>query len=223
MSIGENLSGIRSTLPGGVRLCAVSKFHSPEKIAEAYRAGQRLFGESRVQELCGKAAQLPGDIEWHFIGHLQTNKVRRLVPVASMIESVDSVRLLAEINRCAAQAGKVMPVLLEIHVAKEESKSGFAPDECRAFLSTDGWRDNLPNISVRGLMAMATNTPDEATVEADFAAAERLFGEFKAEFFLGDPAFSVRSWGMSGDYRVALRHSANIVRIGTAIFGPREY
>lgn len=223
MSIGENLSGIRSTLPEGVRLCAVSKFHAVEKISEAYAAGQRIFGESRVQELCSKVAQLPSDIEWHFIGHLQTNKVRQLVPVASMIESVDSVRLLTEINRCAEKIGKVMPVLLEVHVASEESKTGFAPDECRAFLSSGQWRTAMPNIRICGLMAMATNTDCEATVAADFATAEQLFGEFKQQFFAGDAAFSIRSWGMSGDYQIALRHSANIVRIGTAIFGLREY
>lgn len=222
MSIGENLSGIRSSLPDGVKLCAVSKFHGADKLQEAYNAGQRLFGESRVQELCGKAAQLPSDIEWHFIGHLQTNKVRQLVPVASMIESVDSIRLLTEIERCCAQIGKTMPVLLEVHVAKEESKTGFAPDELRAYLSSGQWRTQMPHIRISGLMAMATNTDDEATVSRDFATAEQLFSEFKAAFFPSDDAFSLRSWGMSGDYKVALRHSANIVRIGTAIFGPRE-
>lgn len=222
MSIERNLLNIKSALPKGVSLCAVSKFHAAEKILSAYNAGQRMFGESRVQELCTKSAQLPHDIEWHFIGHLQTNKVKQLVPVASMIESVDSPRLLAEINRQAAKIGRVVPVLLEIHVAQEQTKSGFFIAECRQFIDEGTWQ-NMPNISIRGLMTMASNTEDTSIVEADFAKAEQFFNELKADYFSSDDAFSIRSWGMSGDYPIALRHSANIVRIGTAIFGAREY
>lgn len=222
MTVEENLSAIRSELPEGVRLCAVSKFHGKDKIMSAYHAGQRLFGENRVQELVAKARELPADIEWHLIGHLQTNKVRQVVPVAAMIESVDSPRLLAEINRCAAKVGKIMPVLLEIHVAIESTKSGFAIAECREFMAGGAWRD-MANVRICGLMAMASNTDDAATVERDFQRADDFFAELKAEYFTTDASFCLRSWGMSGDYRIALRHSANIVRIGTAIFGPREY
>jgi len=222
MTIESSLSAIRSSLPDGVRLCAVSKFHGTDKIMSAYRAGQRLFGENRVQELVAKAKELPADIEWHLIGHLQTNKVRQIVPVVAMIESVDSPRLLAEIDRCAAKAGKVMPVLLEIHVAMEATKSGFSLAECREFMASGAWRE-MPNVRICGLMTMASNTSDAATVERDFQKAEDFFAELKAGYFAADTSFCLRSWGMSGDYRVALRHRANIVRIGTAIFGPREY
>lgn len=222
MSIEDNLLKIRENLPDGVTLCAVSKFHGLDKILSAYNIGQRVFGENRVQELQAKAKSLPDDIDWHLIGHLQTNKVRQVVPIVSMIESVDSARLFAEISRCCDKAEKDMDVLLEIHVAQEATKSGFALDECRDFLADGAWR-NCKRVHICGLMTMASHTDEASVIETDFKKAEDFFYELKHEYFPSDASFQYRSWGMSGDYTIALRHSANIIRIGTAIFGPREY
>lgn len=222
MSIEENLQRIKETLPDDVNLCAVSKFHGIDKIMSAYNAGQRIFGESRVQELQSKKQSLPDDIRWHFIGHLQTNKVKQLVPIVSMIESVDSDRLFTEISRCCDKEETDIDVLLEIHVAQEATKSGFTLDECRNFLREGAWHD-CKRVHICGLMTMASNTDDTGIVESDFQKAEDFFAEIKHDFFSADPSFKYRSWGMSGDYPIALHHSANIVRVGTAIFGPREY
>ncbi len=201
---------------------AVSKFHSVESIAEAYRAGQRAFGESYVKELLGKREVLPKDIEWHFIGHLQTNKARQIVPFISLIESVDSERLAAEIQKCAFKESRVVDILLELHVAQEATKSGFAPDDCRAFLAYFT-KEKYPNVRVRGLMAMASNTDDEGQIATEFRRAADFFDFAKTRFFAQDQLFDIRSWGMSDDYPIALAQRSTLVRIGTKIFGERRY
>lgn len=216
------LEEIRSELPQGVNLVAVSKFHPAEMVEEAYRAGQRIFGENRPQEMTAKQAVLPGDIHWHMIGHLQTNKVKMIVPYVSMIESVDTEKLLREINRQAQNAGRVIPVLLEIHVAAEETKSGFTPEEARTLIG-NGTLEQLPNVRLSGLMCMASHTDDEARIHEDFGKVNRLFEELKSQYFISDPEFQYRSWGMSDDYKIAIAEGSNIVRIGTRIFGQRDY
>lgn len=220
--IADEIRGLRDELPQGVELVAVSKFHPAEAVAEAYNAGQRLFGENRPQEMTAKSAVLPADIRWHMIGHLQANKVKMVVPYVSMIESVDSAGLLRDIDRRAATVGRVIDVLLEIHVAVEATKSGFAPDECRRFFGDGEWT-TLKNVRICGLMCMASHTGDEARIHADFHRVHSLFDELRQQYFPGDGAFRWRSWGMSEDYKIAIEEGANIVRIGTRIFGRRDY
>lgn len=218
--VAEHLDKVRRSLPDGVALVAVSKFHPADVLFEAYRAGQRIFGESRVQELEEKRVQLPDDICWHFIGHLQTNKVRYIVPYISLIHSVDSVKLLTEIERQAARLPRVVDCLLEVHVAAEETKYGFSPDECLAFLS-DFHPEEYTHVAIRGLMGMASNTDDETRVAADFATLKRLFDEVRTRFQW--PHFDILSMGMSHDYDIAVREGSNMVRVGTTIFGERQY
>ncbi len=223
LRVKDNLHRILDTLPReGVRLVAISKYHPEEYIMAAYDEGQRVFGESHEQELARKVPNLPGDIEWHFIGHLQTNKVRLIVPYISMIEAVDSVRLLKEIEKQAAKAGRTVKVLLELHIAEEATKYGFTPDECRSLLEAGEWR-TMSHVQICGLMMMASNTDDTAQIEGEMQQAADLFDELKARYFADDAAFCERSWGMSDDYLLALRHNTTMVRIGTAIFGPRVY
>ncbi len=214
MGIADNIRKLKSELPSTVELVAVSKFKPVEAIREAYEAGQRSFGENRPQELAAKAPQLPGDIVWHFIGHLQTNKVKMVVPYAHLIHSVDSERLLAEIDKAARAAGKVMDCLLEIHIAEEQTKQGFTPDEAVALAREAG---RYPNIRLRGVMGMATFTDDREQVRREFrslkAVSERLS-------FL--PGCDTVSMGMSGDWPIAVEEGTTIVRIGTAIFGKRN-
>lgn len=220
--IADEIAALRSELPRGVDLVAVSKFHPAEKVREAYDAGQRMFGENRPQEMAAKHPVLPSDIQWHMIGHLQTNKVKLIVPFVSMIESVDTEKLLRTIDRHAVDAGRRIPILLEIHVAAEEAKSGFTPDECRALVDS-GVFGELRGVKLCGLMCMASHTDDERRIHADFAKVNALFGELKQQYFSDDADFCRRSWGMSGDYRIAVEEGANIVRIGTRIFGERDY
>ncbi len=220
--ITEALSQIRSQLPPDAQLVAVSKFHPASAILEAYQAGQRIFGESHVQELQQKRPQLPPDIQWHFIGHLQTNKVKYLAPYVSLIHSVDSPRLLAEINRQALRCGRRIPCLLQIHVAREETKFGFLPEECLDYMRSGEWR-SLQGVELRGLMTMASNVDDPQQIDAEFARAEEFFEQLRNEFFADAPSFCQRSWGMSHDYPLALRHGATLVRIGSLIFGQRVY
>ncbi len=217
-----NLREVLGNLPEGVRLVAVSKFHPNEFIEEAYAEGQRVFGESHEQELSKKAQSLPKDIEWHFIGHLQTNKVKYIAPYISMIEAVDSLKLLREINKQAAKHGRVIKVLLELHIAEEETKYGLTLDACRQLLEEGEWRQ-LENVQVCGLMMMASNTDDQDQIAREFDVAYGFYREVKARYFAGDEAFCERSWGMSHDYRVAVLHGATMVRVGTTIFGPRVY
>lgn len=219
MSIRTEIERLREELPEGVRLLAVSKFHPVEALREAYNVGQRAFGESRPQELKLKAEVMPHDVEWHMIGHLQTNKVKYIVPFVTLIESLDSERLAQEINRQAERCGRVIDCLLEIHITDEESKSGWAYDELMSFVSGGGFQA-YPNIRVRGVMGMATFTDDEAVVRRDF----KRLAECKAELseYFGEE-FDTLSMGMSDDYRIALEYGTTEVRIGSIIFGAREY
>ncbi len=222
MGIAENLGKILSEIPSGVRLVAVSKFHPAEAVMEAYDAGQRIFGESRVQELLAKEPVLPSDIQWHFIGHLQTNKVRQLVGHASLIESVDSERLLDLIDRESEKAGVVSRVLMQVHVAREETKFGFYPEELLEYFSSRRF-ENLKATHICGIMGMASNTDDITRVRADFKAIADVFHAVADDDDLGLRGFDILSMGMSGDWRIAVEEGANLIRIGTAIFGQRDY
>ena len=218
-AISEKIVQINSTLREGVELLAVSKFHPAEKILEAYESGQRHFGESRPQELKAKYEALPKDIKWHMIGHLQTNKIKYIAPYVHLIESLDSERLAAAIDKEAAKCGRVIDCLLEIHVTQEQSKSGWDWDELIAFVEAGGFKQ-YPNLRIRGVMGMATFTEDEEVVRRDF---ERL-AEYKArlaEYF--DESFDTLSMGMSDDYALAMEYGSTEVRIGSTIFGDREY
>ena len=220
--VAKNLHEVLRNLPDGVKLVAISKFHPNEYLEAAYREGQRIFGESQVQELSGKVETLPKDIEWHFIGHLQTNKVKYIAPYISMIEAVDSLKLLKEINKQAAKYNRVINVLLELHIAKEETKYGFSPDACREFLENGEWRE-LKNVHISGLMMMASNVDDRSQIKQEMTLAVNLFDELKAKYFANDPEFKERSWGMSHDYDIAVECRSTMVRVGTTIFGPRVY
>ena len=220
--VKTHLRQVCATLPQGVSLVAVSKYHSKEHILAAYDEGQRIFGESHEQELRQKHAELPADIRWHFIGHLQTNKVKYIVPYITMIEAVDSLKLLREIERQASKCGRTVDVLLELHLAREATKYGLAPDACRELLAGGEWR-RLSHVRICGLMMMASNTADETEIAAEFDAAAALFFEFKARYFADADYFCQRSWGMSSDYHIAVAHHSTMVRIGTTIFGTREY
>lgn len=222
MSITSNLGQLKAQLPEGVRLVAVSKFHPTEKIMEAYDAGQRIFGESRAQELKAKQAVLPKDIEWHFIGPLQCNKVKDIAPFVFMIQSVDSLKLLEEVNRQALKQNRVIRVLLEIHIAGEEAKHGFAPEEVIPLLKGIDW-EKFNHIRIRGLMGMATFTDDTARIRSEFHTLRELFKEVKQTFFHGSEDFDELSMGMTDDYRIAIEEKTTMVRIGSYIFGPREY
>ncbi len=217
-----NIRSVLAELPEGVRLVAVSKYHPKEYIEEAYAAGQRIFGESHVQELRQKQPSLPSDIKWHFIGHLQTNKVKYIAPYISLIESVDSEKLIKEINRQAELCGRVIDILLELHVAEEETKSGLTLDECSALLES-GVKERYKNVRICGLMTMASYTDNENQIETEFKTASDYFNKVKLEYFADDDYFSQRSWGMSNDYHIAIRQHATLIRIGTKIFGPRVY
>lgn len=220
--VAANLQAVRHELPEGVRLVAVSKFHPAEYIREAYNAGQRVFGESREQELAKKVEELPHDIEWHFIGHLQTNKVKYIAPYISLIEAVDSLKLLREIDKQAAAHDRTINVLLELHIAQEATKYGLTPHDCLALLESGEWRE-LHHVHISGLMMMASNTDDEAQIRREFGEGRQLFDTIREKYFAADPSFCLRSWGMSHDYKIAVECGSNMVRVGTAIFGPRVY
>ena len=220
--IATQLNQVLNELPEGVRLVAVSKFHPVEQLMEAYDAGQRIFGENHAQELAAKAPQMPADVEWHFIGHLQTNKVKQVVPYANMIHSVDSLRLLREIDRQAGLLNRQMNCLLQIHVAEEDTKFGFSPEELLEMLDEGEWRQ-LNNVHLCGIMCMATNTDDQERIRQDFHRAGELFREVKTRYFHDDPLFCERSMGMSDDYPIAIAEGATLIRIGTLIFGERDY
>ena len=222
MNLSEKINKIQKTLPAGVRLVAVSKYHPASLIEEAYDAGQRIFGESHVQELVAKHDALPKDIEWHFIGHLQTNKVKYIAPFVSLIHAVDSERLLIEIDKQAKRCGRTIPVLLQVHVAKETTKFGFTPDELLNFMENGDWRQ-YTNIRFSGIMCMATNTDDEALIASEFEQAKTLFHRIKEEYFSDSDTFNECSWGMSGDYPIAIEHGSTLIRIGSMIFGERTY
>ena len=214
----ERIKALRGAIPEGVALLAVSKFHPAEAIADAYGAGQRLFGESRAQELAAKARELPKDIRWHFIGHLQTNKVRQVVEWATVIESIDSLRLLRAVDAEARKAGKRVGVLLQVHVAREETKFGFLPEEMAAAAEE---AVGLEGVSVLGVMGMASNTDDMERVKADFRAIRDCFDALKEGPMCGRGEFAVVSMGMSHDWREAVECGSTLVRIGSDIFGAR--
>lgn len=219
MNIKERLHRILATLPDGVKLVAVSKFHPAEAVEEAYNAGQRIFGESRPQEMAAKAKVLPKDIEWVMIGHLQTNKVKMIAPFVSLVASVDSERLIEEIEKQAAKNERTIDILLEVHIADEESKSGWSLSELKEYLAS-GALERMEHIRLRGVMTIATNTDDEAIIRRDFNNIRTIFEELKPRF---GEAFDTLSIGMSDDYPIALEYGSTMVRIGTAIFGHRVY
>ncbi len=219
LEIACNLSRIRASLPEGTTLVAVSKTHPAEAIREAFDAGHRIFGESRPQELCAKYEVLPKEIEWHMIGHLQTNKVKYIAPFVRMIQSVDSARLAETIQREAAKCGRTIDILLEIHVAQEETKSGWNVGELKRYVETAAF-SSMPNVRVRGVMGIATNTDDERVIRRDFGELKRCF-ELLRPYFGG--RFDTLSMGMSHDYPIAVECGANMVRVGSSIFGERDY
>ena len=231
--IQENLQTLLRALPAGVQLVAVSKFHPVERLMEAYQAGQRIFAESRPQELAAKVPQMPADVQWHFIGHLQTNKLKLVLPYVSLVQSVDSLHLLQTISTWAVANNKVIDILLELHLGAEETKQGFTKDEILAILGGAGVSSQthghprpckregpINGIRIRGLMGMASNTEDMEQVEGEFARIEALYKRIKAS---GMEGFDTLSIGMSGDWMIAVQYGATMVRIGTDIFGPREY
>ena len=215
--ISENLNNILKKLPSEVTLVAVSKFHPVERLMEAYAAGQRVFAESRPQELAAKVPFMPADVQWHFIGHLQTNKLKLVLPYVTLVQSVDSLHLLEAISAWAVANERVIDILLELHLGAEETKQGFTEDEILSLCHSERSEES---VRIRGLMGMATNTDDMAVVEQDFARIEALYRRIQA---MGLPGFDTLSIGMSGDWPVAVKHGATMVRIGTDIFGPREY
>ena len=217
--IKDNLHEINSKLPSDVTLVAVSKFHPVERLMEAYNAGQRVFAESRPQELAAKVPQMPADVQWHFIGHLQTNKLKLVLPYVSLVQSVDSLHLLQAISIWAVANSRVIDVLLELHLGAEQTKQGFSENEIMTIISGD-IPAPLKGVRIRGLMGMASNTEDRAQVEGEFARIEALYKRIKAS---GMEGFDTLSIGMSGDWPLAVQHGATMVRIGTDIFGPREY
>ena len=217
--ISDEIQRITAQLPDGVRLVAVSKYHPADAIREAYGAGQRLFGESHAQEIQQKhtaLADLEG-LEWHFIGHLQTNKVKYIAPYVSLIHSADSPRLLEEINKQALKVGRRLRCLLQLHVAAEETKFGFTPDEAMAYLDSGAWRE-LEGVELTGVMAMATNTDDSARIRQDFHAARQFFEQGRQIV-----PFTELSMGMSDDWHIAVDEGSTLIRIGTQIFGERQY
>lgn len=223
--IASSIQDFRQRLPEGVTLVAVSKFHPVERLMEAYAAGQRVFGENRPQELAAKVPLMPPDVEWHFIGHLQTNKLKLVLPYVKLVQSVDSFHLLQAISRWAVENGRVIDILLELHLGAEETKHGFSEEEILSLVGTaeaisEGIASAVPGVRIRGLMGMATNTDDMAVVEADFVRIQALYDKIRKQ---GLPDFDVLSIGMSSDWPLAVRHGATMVRIGTDIFGPREY
>lgn len=218
--VAKNLKEVLGNLPEGVQLVAISKYHPNEYIEAAYAAGQRIFGESREQELRLKAEQLPKDIQWHFIGHLQGNKVKSIAPYISMIESVDTFKLMKEINKQAEKNNRVIDILLELHVADEETKFGFSIEACRSMLAEGLWKQ-MTNIRIRGLMMMASNVEDENQIASEMNKAADFFDEVKRDYFTDADYFSERSWGMSHDYKIAVKCRSTMVRVGTTIFGAR--
>lgn len=222
MSIAQNLEAVRRQLPQGVRLVAVSKTHPVEVLMEAYNAGQRIFGENKVQEMRLKQQVMPADVQWHMIGHLQTNKVKQLVPFVSMIHSVDSQRLLETINSEACKHNRLIDCLLQVHIAQEDTKFGFADDELRDLLRT-GLLTQMANVRVVGLMGMASVSDCEEQISAEFAHLRQLFDELKAQHFAADAHFCEMSMGMSHDYPLAIAQGSTMVRVGSRIFGQRNY
>lgn len=220
MSIAEQILRLKHELPDGVELLAISKYQPADAIQEAYDAGQRMFGENHIQEMAAKAAILPSDIEWHFTGHVQTNKIKYMAPFVSLIHAVDSFRLLREIDKHAARNNRIIDCLLQIHIAQEDTKYGLTMDECRQLLANEPWRE-LQHVRIVGLMAMGSNTDDTAQVHQEFHQIKLLFEELKSCYFSDIPSFCQISEGMTDDYPIAIAEGSTIIRIGSMIFGER--
>ena len=218
----EKYDEIRAFLPAGVRLVAVSKFKPVEDITALYQLGQRVFGENHAQEMKTKHEQLPKDIEWHFIGHLQTNKVKYIAPYVALIHSIDSFPLLQEVNKHALKNNRVIPCLLQFHIADEETKFGFTMEECVEMLDNPGFQE-LKNIKIHGVMGMATFTNDQNQVRAEFRHLHQIFDDLKTRYFSQNTDFKEISMGMTDDYPIAIEEGSTLIRIGSAIFGPRDY
>lgn len=215
--IKDNLNEVLASLHDGVTLVAVSKYHPISAVEEAYAAGQRVFGESREQELRVKHESLPKDIQWNFIGHLQTNKVKYIAPYITLIETVDSMKLMKEIDRQAEKCNRTIDILLELHLAQEETKSGMLPDECRQLLEEGSWRQ-LNHVRICGIMMMASNTDDTEKIKSEFKQANAFFNEIKGRYFADQECFAIKSYGMSHDYLIAQEFGSNHVRVGSRIF-----
>jgi len=222
MSIFSNIQAIRENILPNVRMVCVSKFHPNEAIQEAYEIGERIFGESKVQDLCKKRKELAGDISWHFIGHLQTNKVKDIVPFVELIHGVDSFKLLTEINMQGSKIERKINCLLQVHIAQEETKFGFDEQELYEMLNNGQWK-GYKHIVICGLMGMATFTDNTGQIRLEFRKLKRIFDKVKKDFFAGDCSFTELSMGMSDDYQIAMEEGSTLVRIGTTIFGQREY
>lgn len=221
MSVAEQITRLQKELPEGVNLLAISKYQPIEAIQEAYDAGQRMFGENHIQEMAAKAAALPKDIQWHFTGHVQTNKIKYMAPFVNLIHAVDSFRLLREIDKHAAKHERRIDCLLQIHIAQEDTKYGLSVDECRHLLSEEPWRE-LQHVRITGLMAMGSNTDDMEQVRSEFKQIKNLFDEIKEKYFPDEPSFCQISEGMTDDYPIAIEEGSTIVRIGSMIFGERK-
>ena len=221
MPIGEQITRLRKELPEGVSLLAISKYQPIEALQEAYDAGQRMFGENHIQEMAAKASSLPKDIQWHFTGHVQTNKIKYMAPFVNLIHAVDSFRLLREIDKHAAKHERCIDCLLQIHIAQEETKYGLTVDECRHLLANEPWRE-LQHVRITGLMAMGSNTDDMEQVRSEFKQIKNLFDELKEKYFPDEPSFCQISEGMTDDYPIAIEEGSTIVRIGSMIFGERK-
>ncbi len=221
MNIGENIENLKSEIPGSVSLVAVSKTKPLEDIMEAYNEGQRIFGENRAMELADKKPQLPSDIEWHMIGHLQTNKVKFVAGFVSMIHAVDSIKLLSVIQKEALKNSRVIDVLLQFHIAREETKYGFSIEEVNETIN-DELLFNLKNVRIRGVMGMATFTDDTSIIRSEFRYLKSCFDKLKSGSFRNMEYFSEVSMGMSGDYLIAIEEGSTIIRVGSSIFGERN-
>lgn len=222
MSIASNIAEIRKNIPKHVQLVCVSKFHSNDDIMQAYNVGERVFGESKVQEMCAKYESLPKDIKWHFIGHLQSNKVKYIVPFVDLIHGVDSIKLLAEIEKQAAKIGRKQQCLLQIHIAKEDTKFGFSVDEILNSFKDEGFQ-KLQYAEIVGVMGMATFSNDTDLVRSEFDLLKAVFEQLKTECFANNERFHIVSMGMSDDYQLAIAQGSTMVRIGSSIFGVRNY
>jgi hypothetical protein len=220
MDIEKNIAEIKQTLPEGVKLVAVSKKKSPEIIMQAYNAGHKIFGENKAQELIQKQEELPNDIEWHFIGHLQTNKAKYLAPFVSMIHGIDSLKILKTVNKEAQKSNRIIPCLLQFHIAEESTKFGLSEEEAHEILDSSEYK-TLRNISIVGVMGMATFTDDEEQVRNEFRFLKKIFDKLKREYFPRKKGFKEISMGMSDDYAIAVEEGSTIVRIGSNIFGSR--
>ena len=221
MSIQSNIKLVRQHIPAHVQLVCVSKFHPNESIIEAYETGERIFGESKVKELCTKHETLAKDIVWHFIGHLQTNKIKYLVPFVSLIHGVDSYKLLSEIDKQAAKVGRRVNCLLQVHIAREETKFGFSAEELLEMLSSGEWKE-LKHVQICGLMGMATYTENREQIRTEFRSLKTLFDKAKSIYFDSEPSFCELSMGMSDDYQLAIEEGSTLVRVGSSIFGHRN-